>query len=83
MRQARQAEGCLRAEAKSIDGVQHTLSVWTSESAMRAFMMTGAHRQAMKAFRSIATGSTIGYEADSVPDWETARRIWVERGKAY
>ncbi len=83
MRQARMAPDCMRAEAKSIGGVQHTLSVWTSQSAMRAFMMSGAHREAMRAFRSIATGSTIGYETDAIPDWKTARQVWIERAKPY
>ena len=83
MMQARKADGCLRAEAKSIAGVQHTLSVWTDKNAMRAFMMNGAHREAMRDFRKIADGSTYGYESEQGPDWREAHRLWTVHGKSY
>lgn len=83
MTQARKAEGCLRAEARTIKGVQHTLSVWVDRNAMRNFMMAGAHRHAMRDFRKIAEGSTYGYEAEIAPDWPEARQIWLEKGRVY
>lgn len=83
MTQARKAEGCLRAEAKAIQGVQHTLSVWVDRKSMMNFMMAGAHREAMRDFRKIAEGSTFGFETETVPDWPEARRLWLEKGRAY
>lgn len=83
MTQVRTAEGCLRAEAKTIAGVQHTLSVWVDRKAMLNFMMVGAHRDAMRDFRKMAEGSTYGFEAETVPDWQEARRLWQEKGRAY
>lgn len=83
MTQAQKAEGCLQANAKSIAGVQHTLSVWVDRKAMVNFMMRGAHREAMGDFRKIAEGSTYGYESDVIPDWAEAQRLWKERGKTY
>lgn len=83
MGQARRAEGCLSAGARSMDGVQHTMSVWTDRKAMLNFMMFGPHRHAMRDFRKIATGSTYGFEADHAPDWNEAKRLWREHGKAY
>ncbi len=83
MRQARRAPGVLFAEARSIDGVQHTLSVWRSREDMRAFMSTGAHLAAMKDFRRFATGSTCGFEAEHPPSWDEAIAYWREHGRAY
>jgi hypothetical protein len=81
MAQARSAPGNISVDARAIDGVQHTLTVWTDEASMRAYLVVGAHRQAMKAFHRIATGKTIGYYAASIPSWPEARIIWDTRGR--
>lgn len=85
MTQAQRAPGNLRAEARSIDGVQHTLTVWEDRAAMRRFMLSGAHKQAMRDFPTIATGSTFGFEAaeDAVPDWEQIHALWQQHGIEY
>ncbi len=83
MRQARQAPGNLQARAKTIAGVRHTLSVWESKAAMRAFLYAGAHKRAIKAFPIIATGQTFGFESDRVPDWDEVHRLWQEHGRDY
>ena len=82
-RQARRAAGNLRAETGTINGVHHTLTVWESEAAMRDFIRSGAHRQAMRAFRTIASGKTFGFEATEIPDWNAVHRLWAERGREY
>ena len=74
MTQARQAPRNLSAETRTIEGVHHTLSAWTDEQAMRRFLVSGAHRRAMQAFRSIATGRTLGYTTKPPPDWNAAYR---------
>ncbi len=81
MAQAKSAHGNLSADARSIDGIRHTLTVWTDEAAMRAYLVSGAHMDAMRAFRSIATGKTIGFTSATVPTWAEARAIWEERGR--
>jgi quinol monooxygenase YgiN len=81
MRQALKAPGNLRAEAHTINGVHHTLTVWESEAHMRAFLMTGAHLKAMKLFRKIATGKTIGYLSQEVPEWHDVHDIWLTKGR--
>ncbi len=81
MQQALAAPGNLRAEARTINSVHHTLSVWESEAAMRAYLTTGAHLKAMKLFRKIATGKTIGYLADRAPDWHEVHEIWSTKGR--
>ncbi|OQW54908.1 MAG: hypothetical protein A4S14_14755 [Proteobacteria bacterium SG_bin9] len=80
MRQAKRAPGNILAETRTIDGVHHTLSVWENEAAMRRYLVSGAHREAMRVFPEIASGSTLGYEADTPPDWNQVHDIWLARG---
>lgn len=81
MVQARRAPGNLKAETRTVGGVHHTLSVWTDERAMRGFLASGAHRQAMLVFHAIATGRTIGFTAQRSPDWEGALQRWQSEAK--
>ncbi|MEM8839329.1 MAG: hypothetical protein AAGE89_14640 [Pseudomonadota bacterium] len=83
MAQARQAPGNISAEARTINGVRHTLSVWESETAMRKFLYCGAHRNAIKAFPSIGSGKTFGYDADTIPTWEEVHLLWLEKARGY
>jgi heme-degrading monooxygenase HmoA len=80
--QARSAPGLISAEALQINGIHHTLTVWETEAAMRAYLITGAHLAAMKAFHGIATGRTIGFLTESAPGWDEVHAIWVRRGNA-
>lgn len=81
MRQAQAAKGNLFADARRIDGVHHTLTVWTSRDAMRAYLVAGAHLEAMKAFGDIGEGTTAGYTADGVPTWGAALAVLEADGR--
>lgn len=83
MRQAQAAPGNISADATTIGSVHHTRSVWVDEAAMRSFLYTGAHRRAIKAFPSIATGKTFGFTSDHVPDWQEVHALWQAHGKDY
>lgn len=80
MAQAHAAPGCLHADARTVDGVHHTLTAWESEDAMRAYARSGAHLVAMRAFDAIAMGETVTYDAERVPSWDEALAAWRERG---
>lgn len=64
-------------------GYQCTVSAWESREVMLEFMRSGAHLKAMKAFNSIATGRTYGYESESIPSWDEAYNLLQEKGKDY
>ena len=81
MAQAHRAPGNLKAEARTINGVHHTLLVWTDQASMRAYLSRGAHRQAMSAFHTIATGRTVGFLAEKAPEWNEVHAIWNRDGK--
>ena len=81
MMQARSARGNLSVEARRINGVHHTVSVWESEAAMRSYLVKGSHLAAMRSFHKIATGKTVGYLAEEGPNWDEAHQIWLLRAK--
>jgi len=64
-------------------GYQCTVSAWESREVMLEFMRSGVHLKAMKAFNSIATGRTYGYESESIPSWDEAYILLQEKGKDY
>ena len=82
MGQARATPGLIRAEARRIGGVHHTLTLWESREAMRAYLTTGAHLAAMKAFHRLATGATIGFDCDIPPDWGEVPEIYATRARS-
>lgn len=81
--QADAAKGILFSEVKEIQKVQHTLTAWESKDHMKAYIHSGAHLKALKAFRKIATGKTFGYESDRIPTWDEAHILWLKNGKEY
>ncbi|CAN0600412.1 unnamed protein product [Ectocarpus sp. 12 AP-2014] len=80
--QAASAPGNLSTDARKVDGVHHTLTVWTSREAMLTYLRSGAHLKAMKAFRSIGTGKVHGYHTDKAPSWREALIIWRDKGRS-
>jgi hypothetical protein len=81
--QAQKADGALHVAAKRINGVEHTVTAWRDREAMLAFVRSGAHLEAMKAFHRIAEGSNFGLATDRIPDWPEVHALWKERGVAY
>ena len=81
--EAKSAKGNIYSAVKKINGYNCTLSAWESRELMLAFMRNGVHLKAMKAFTSIATGRTYGYESDIIPTWEEAYSLLESKGKNY
>lgn len=81
--QARRAPGNLHVSAGAMNGVQHTITAWTDRDAMLAYIRSGPHLRAMKAFHRIATGSTLGFTATRIPSLAEAHERWKKEGKAY
>lgn len=81
MSQAQRADGCLSADARKINGVHHTLSVWESRDKMLSYLRAGAHLKAMQTFEKIATGKVLGFDTQAPPNWSDVHDLWIERGK--
>ena len=82
-KQAKSSAGVLFFGAKSVDGFHHTLTAWKTKKDMRKFVLSPTHREAMKIFSKIATGSTINYQTDRVPSWDEALLKWRELAVNY
>ena len=80
--QATRAKGNLFADARRVGDVHHTLTIWTSRDAMRAYLGAGPHRRALKAYQSIGSGRVHGYYADIAPGWDEALRVWEREARA-
>jgi heme-degrading monooxygenase HmoA len=74
--QARRAPGNLQLAMNRVGGYYHTLTIWRDETSMRAFLTSGAHRSAMKNFRTIGSGKTYGYVSEAHPGWDAAYDLW-------
>jgi len=81
MAQARKAKGIVAVDARFMNGVHHTRTVWIDEASMRSYLVAGAHLRAMKAFGSIAKGKTLGYYAEKVPGWDEVHSKWQMLGR--
>ena len=64
-------------------GFQCTLTAWESREALLNYLRSGTHLVAMKSFSKIATGRTYGFESETVPTWEEAIDLLLEKGKEH
>ena len=83
MSQAKKAEGNLLAEARKINGIYHTLSIWKSKETMKNFLYSGAHKKAIISFPKIATGKTYGYSSSTIPSWDEVHGLWLSHAIDY
>lgn len=81
MSQAQRADGCLSADARNVNGVHHTLSIWVSRDKMLTYLRAGAHLKAMQSFHKFATGKVLGFETNTPPAWPEVHDLWVARGR--
>lgn len=80
---AQSAPGNLKASARTVAGVHHTLTAWESRDAMLAYVRAPAHLKAMRAFPGMATGKTLGFYSDTIPSWSEALAKWEAEARTY
>lgn len=77
--QARDAEGCIAADAASRGLLHFSRSVWRDEDAMQAFARSGPHAKAMRRTARLATYWKFHhFRAAEVPPWDEAIDRWFE-----
>lgn len=85
LNQAKKASGNISAVAvNDSNRVFWTMSVWTDEAAMRAYMISGAHGKAMpKLMEWCDEAATAHWTQDSnePPSWKDAHVLIKERGR--
>jgi len=83
-RQVKRADGCLASALRRADGAFWTLSLWRDTAAMRAYMLSGAHRKAMPHLVNWcdeAATARFDWEGSTLPSWEEAERHLAAHGK--
>lgn len=84
-RQARRSAGHVASDQlRDRHGAFWTRSVWTDEAAMRGFMLSGPHRQAMpKLLDWCDEAALVHWEEDTsvLPAWDDAHRRLLTQGR--
>jgi Domain of unknown function (DUF3291) len=84
-RQAKAAEGNLGvALLRDANNVFWTRTVWTTEAAMKSFMLSGPHRQAMPSLMDWCDEAAVVHwlqENDQPADWQEAYRRLRQEGR--
>jgi hypothetical protein len=84
-KQAKTAEGNLSVSVLR-EGffIFWTRTTWTSESAMKAYMISGAHGKAMRHLLNWCDEAAIAHwtqDSDELPSWEESHRRMQESGR--
>ncbi len=82
LKQARASAGCLAAQVNNFAGAFWTLTLWRARAALRAFMLSGAHRKAMPKLATWCDEASLAHwdqDAEALPPWpDAARRLGAE-----
>jgi len=83
--QAKRADGCFRA-LTLVDAHRTfwTLTAWTDEAALKAYMLSGAHRKVMPKLRSWCDEAAVArwvQDSATLPDWHEAHHRLTVHGR--
>jgi hypothetical protein len=82
--QAERAEGCLGIAVRRHRGAYWTMTLWRDAVSMRAFMLSGAHRNAMPKLAGWCDEAAVGHweqEAQTMPAWAEAEDQLARNGR--
>lgn len=80
-RQLKQTD-CVELKTQGFWKLHYTMTRWNSEAELKAFARSGAHLEAMKKSAGLArTIRTLTFDGDKLPDWKSAKRMLLEKGK--
>jgi 4-aminobutyrate aminotransferase-like enzyme len=82
LRQTKDQKGIIQFKKTGFGMTHYTMSAWESEADMRAFAGSGAHLQAMKDSKKIASEIRVyTFETDTLPNWDQAKTQLLEKGR--
>jgi hypothetical protein len=80
--QAKTEKGFIAMKNTGFGLLHYTLTHWQSEEDLKRFAHSGQHLEAMKGSAKLATEiRTYTYESATIPDWATAKKLLLEKGK--
>jgi hypothetical protein len=84
-RQAKVAEGSLAMSLlRESNNIYWTRTVWTTEAAMKSFVLSGPHRQVMRRLLEWCDEAAVVHwaqESEQEPDWLEAHRRLQQEGR--
>jgi heme-degrading monooxygenase HmoA len=84
VQQTKTQKGFIEMKNTGFGYLHFTLSVWETEADVKNFARSGAHLEATKQSRKLATEIRIyTFRSDEIPDWKDAKRLLFERGKVF
>lgn len=82
VKQTKNEKGFIKLKNTGFGYYHYTLSVWESETDLKRFARTGAHSEAMKQSKHLATEiRTYTYSSDVLPDWKQVKALLSEKVK--
>ncbi len=83
--QAKRADGCQGMTLRRTPGaVYWTITIWRDNAAMRAFMLSGAHRKAMPKLVNWCDEASLTHwqqDTDALPTWDEAEERLGREGR--
>lgn len=82
--QARRADGCFGAKVRRHRDAFWTLTCWHDQAAMRAFMLSGAHRAVMPKLVTWCDEASLAHwvqDGNDLPPWSEGERRLAESGR--
>jgi heme-degrading monooxygenase HmoA len=82
VKQLRSESGFIKMKNTGFGYEHYTLSAWQSETDPVRFAKAGAHAEAMRYSKNIATEvKTYTYNSDILPSWKDAKKLLAENAK--
>lgn len=83
-RQLKTSEGFVEYRKTGFWTSHYTMSLWKTEKDLKNFARSGAHLNAMKRYREVASEiRTLTLMADKFPDWTMAKEMLKKNGRAF
>jgi hypothetical protein len=82
VKQLKSEKGFIKMKNTGFGYDHYTLSVWRSTDDLKRFSGSGAHAEAMKHTKLIATEiRTYTYNSDSLPNWKEVKKLLAGNSK--
>ena len=82
LKQLKTEKGFIKMKNTGFGYDHYTISSWQSEDDLKRFSRSGAHSEAMKQSRKMATEiRTYTYKAESFPGWKEAKELLKNNAK--
>ena len=82
VRQTKNQKGFIQMKNTGFGYYHYTLSIWETKEDVKNFSKSGAHLEAMKESKAIATEIGIyTYDTDKIPNWNEAKELVKEKGR--